>query len=188
LPNWVENDLIVEGPRPKLDEFKQAVSGDGEALVAEKIIPYPKVLAFLDKLNNLEAQVKRREGKQPEIPEELKDEYSELLLQGALEGYDIMRDGFNQGGYEWCINNWGAKWGFCHSHIVEESGGSIFYQFDTAWSPPEPLIIRMGEMFPELTFELRYYECGMGFQGCLRLESGRVVENWSGAYQGDRGG
>jgi hypothetical protein len=188
LPNWCENDLVVSGPRKKLDEFKQAVSGDSEALVADKIIPYPKVLSFLDKLNSFEAQIKRREGEEPEIPDDLKGEYSELLLQGALEGYDIKRDGFNQGGYEWCRANWGTKWGFCHSRIVDEDDGHIFYQFDTAWSPPEPLIVKMGEMFPELEFELRYYECGAGFQGCLRIEFGKVVERWEDNYSGDRGG
>lgn len=189
LPNWCENDLTVSGPREKLDEFKRVVSDGDEVLVAEKIIPYPKVLAFLDKLNPLEAQIKRREGgEEPKIPDELKEEYSSLMLQGALEGYDIRKDGFNQGGYEWCVNNWGTKWGFCHSRIVWEDNGSTFYQFDTAWSPPTPLIVKMGQMFPELTFELRYYECGAGFQGCLRIEGGEVVEDWCGDYKGDRGG
>lgn len=182
MPNWVDNDLIVEGPRAKLDEFKQAVSDGDEALVADKIIPYPRVLTLLDKLNTF------TERQQPEIPDELKEEYSSLLLQGALEGYDVKRDGYNQGGYEWCIANWGTKWGFCESHIVDEDNSSISYQFDTAWSPPAPLIVKMGEMFPELKFELRYYEASMCFQGCLRVESGQVVEDWTDDYDGDRGG
>lgn len=188
MPNWCSNDLTVEGPRTKLDEFKQTVSDGDEVLSANKIIPYPKVLAFLDKLNTFEAQTKCKGGEQPEIPDELKGEYSDLLLQCALEGYDINKDGFNQGGYKWCVANWGTKWGFCHSRIVGEDDGSISYQFDTAWSPPSPLIAKMGQMFPELKFELRYYECGVGFQGCLRVEGGHVVENWEGNYHGDRGG
>jgi hypothetical protein len=188
MPNWCSNDLTVKGPRAKLDEFKRTISDRDEVLSANKIIPYPKVLTFLDKLNTFEAQRKRKGGEQPEIPGELRDEYSSLLLQGALEGYDIHGDGFNQGGYEWCIENWGTKWGFCESRIVDENDGGISYQFDTAWTPPKPLIVKMGEMFPELKFEFRYYECGAGFQGRMRMEDGQVVESWEGNYDGDRGG
>jgi len=90
-------------------------------------------------------------------------------------------------GYDWCIKNWGTKWGFYKIELQEEDG-ELFYTFQTAWSPAEPVIKKMAEMFPELTFELRYFEQGMGFNGILRIEKGRIVAQKSGEYFGDRGG
>ncbi len=62
------------------------------------------------------------------------------------------------------------------------------YHFDTAWSPPEPLVKKMGELSPDLTFDLRYFEGLMQFNGILRIENGQVTDDRSGDYFGDRGG
>ena len=65
---------------------------------------------------------------------------------------------------------------------------SVELNFDTAWSPPKPIIERVSEHFPELTFDLRYFECGMGFNGQLVCERGEVLGDEVGPYFGMRGG
>jgi hypothetical protein len=107
-----------------------------------------------------------------------------------------VKDGYNQGGYNWCVNNWGTKWGFCDIELVEEiyqkgkddKCSELFYTFNTAWSPALPLIKKMGKMFPSITFDLRYFEQGAGFNGMYIVNKGKVTQDHSGEYFGDRGG
>jgi hypothetical protein len=42
----------------------------------------------------------------------------------------------------------------------------------TAWSPPVPLIAKMGELFPKLEFVLRYKEEGMDYKGKMVIKNG----------------
>jgi len=56
---------------------------------------------------------------------------------------------------QWCRDNWGTKWGFYEIEIEEERSGFVDYRFLTAWSPISPVIHKMSQMFPMLTFD--YY-------------------------------
>jgi len=56
---------------------------------------------------------------------------------------------------QWCIDNWGTKWGFYEIDVEGESHGYVEYTFLTAWSPISPVIHKMSQMFPLLTFD--YY-------------------------------
>ena len=106
----------------------------------------------------------------------------------------MMKDGFNSGGYDWCLQNWGTKWGICDSEKQEEYGWEgkedkeVMYKFQTAWSPPNPIILRMSKLFPDLEFEMRYFEGGGGFNGIYRCKNGEVQRDEQGDYFGDRGG
>jgi len=98
-------------------------------------------------------------------------------------------EGFNSGGYEWCCENWGTKWGFCDPAVADNiKHGELVYTFETAWSPPIPLIKELGKLFPKLVFELRYFEGGAGFNGLFVIENGKVEVDKVGEYFGYRGG
>jgi hypothetical protein len=89
--------------------------------------------------------------------------------------YPSRKDGFNSGGYKWCCDNWGTKWGIVEPVLEYTSSRALHYRFDTAWSPPVPLIAKMGEKFPKLDFVLRFYEPGMGFRGKMVIKKGVVA-------------
>lgn len=103
-----------------------------------------------------------------------------------------IKDGFNSGGYEWCCNNWGTKWGIYDAVILSENFkkkvGTIKYKFLSAWSPPLPVIKAMSEQFPSLTFKLKCYECGMQFQGTFIIKNGKELIHKYSQYSGSRGG
>jgi hypothetical protein len=63
-----------------------------------------------------------------------------------------------------------------------------FYQFDTAWSPPLPVIQAASNKFLAVRLTLRYYEGGCGFKGILVCKAGQVLRNECGEYRGRRGG
>ena len=104
------------------------------------------------------------------------------------------KDGFNSGGYDWCVANWGTKWPASRVEVegpvtgYDEKTLEVVFHFDTAWSPPMPVIKRAAELYPALRFELRYFECGCCFNGLFRCSAGAVESNKCGAYFGTRGG
>ena len=166
MPNWCWNSLLVvaeEGKENELILFKEFAKGthkDGKenCLETTKFIPYPPEQKEID--GKYERWLKQHPGK----------EYHDCPL----------KDWFNQGGFEWCIANWGTKWGICGPSMLELTDEEILgkkcleYNFDSAWSPPIPIIKKMGEMFPNLTFGLDYDESGMGFKGSFSMSGGEV--------------
>lgn len=98
------------------------------------------------------------------------------------------RDGFNSGGYEWRLRNWGTKWNACEVTEVVSIRGGKMVSFSTAWSPPTPLIERASIDWPKLTFDIRYYEAGIGFKGRETWKAGKILRDETGRYNGPRGG
>lgn len=170
MPNWCESDLFVEGPKEKVKEFLEFVQGDNGLLDFNKLIPYPEQFRELDRLANA------WDEKPPE----------------EKAGTERPRDGFNQGGYEWCVSHWGTKWNAARVTISEMSEwqgvAEVEIHFSTAWAPPRPVIERAAQLFPILTFDLRYFECGDGFNGMFACSGGKVDQDRSGDYFGNRGG
>lgn len=78
--------------------------------------------------------------------------------------------------YRWSLDHWGTKWNSYSYHEVSLSMGStarLEFMFDTAWSPPIPVFAKMAEEFPELEFEIAYYDEGGAFAGSVHMEGGR---------------
>lgn len=172
MPNWCENDLTVSGKTEEIRKFQELVKSNTEFLDANKIIPYPDKYRELDKI----AEQWEKDNKNNK----------------NIKSSERPKDGFNLGGYEWCVENWGTKWGFCKVSTPEEitydGETELTYHFETAWSPPKPLIKKMGEMFPTLDFDLRYFECGAEYNGILHIVKGRVIDDETAKYFGTRGG
>src|SRR5262249_29612945 len=105
------------------------------------------------------------------------------------------KDGFNSGGYQWCTQNWGTKWParrICddppQTWRVESGVTTAGIQFETAWGPPCPVVLKAAQLFPDLELDLRYFECGMHVHGAVSWRKGKVVLKESGRYYGRRGG
>lgn len=90
--------------------------------------------------------------------------------------------------YDWSIANWGTKWNASEPSVSRKER-SIQIDFDTAWSPPEPVIAKLSSMYPELTIIHSYYEGGMGFNGKDKWKAGiKVDAKFNDKYRGNRGG
>ena len=48
--------------------------------------------------------------------------------------------------YDWNCANWGTKWNSYHGELIEASEDVFVAQFETAWSPPEPIFDKLREM------------------------------------------
>jgi hypothetical protein len=172
MPNHCDSDFTITGPSERLGEFmaKHVTANDGSLLNLDSIRPYPAHFKEMDR-----------------IAREYEEQHPEAPWQGRP------KDGFNSGGYEWRIENWGTKWGCyktwgCETPIERTDDGVVLH-FSTAWSPfATTLLVELSTRFPELRFQYGSYECGMGFQQHTVVEHGRVLRDCREAYDGDRGG
>lgn len=85
-----------------------------------------------------------------------------------------------------CTMMWGCKWD-AEDIVVElirepEGQGRLEYRFDTPWTPPIPLLIKVSADYPALVFQLVYRECGMAFAGLLIVRRGRVATDIQGKF------
>lgn len=84
--------------------------------------------------------------------------------------------------YNWNIANWGTKWGACRTEFdIKEQGKEALatYNFDTAWSFPEPIINKLITKYKKLTFQFTgdeesnsFWVTGEGANGEASIEYG----------------
>jgi len=192
MPNWCDNDLWIravgKNKEQQLREFATFAQSPEGHIEFNNFVPYPARFTRMDKiveeLNTLWNDMRDESGIDRKTnPTAYEAWYKDHPPPG-------LSDGYNSGGYEWCVENWGTKWGACQAKLSKDEyeKGCLLYQFDTAWSPPLPIILAMSQRFPKLKFTLRYYECGAGFKGTYQVTVGQVLRDESGNYQGHRGG
>ncbi len=99
----------------------------------------------------------------PEQYQVLDDARRELEKKEGLRAAMRVKDGYNSGGYDWCIQNWGTKW---NAYDVGFSYDSIY--FCTAWSTPLPIWAELSKRFPDLRLEVEYADEDRG-NNCGRL-------------------
>lgn len=174
MPNWCENVLHVSGNLEDLKRFKEFAKGENGYLDFNRFVPYPEKYRKMDEeyRSYMEEIEETRRMMEKETDREKRAVLAvklQLLLNEAPE-----TDGYNSGGYEWCCANWGTKWNAAGVVLVERPSCLVYY-FDTAWSPPIPVVMRMSEMFPMLTFTLEYCEEGIGLEGMLKVRGGKIL-------------
>lgn len=80
--------------------------------------------------------------------------------------------------YDWRVGKgWGTKWD-AYSVAVDVTGleaGGLRIDFDTAWSPPVPVVLALQERHSDLTIRLHAEEPGMGYQLDVHAD-GELVE------------
>ena len=74
--------------------------------------------------------------------------------------------------YDWSVENWGTKWNAYEFNII----GKGKFVFQTAWSFPDPVIKRLSEIYPNITFHIRYADEDIGSNlGKFTLKNGEEV-------------
>ena len=164
MPNHCDSDLFVYGPEDSIKSFMEFSIEDGNVLSANKYIPYPQIYKDQD-----------------------------LISKIARQNNDFnIADGFNSGGYEWCVLHWGTKWGIYDARLIDSvlkgKRSKVIYRLSSAWSPPNPVIFAMSNKYKDLRFKLKYYECGVGFKGIFEVKAGVRLTDSQSDYHGRRGG
>lgn len=182
MPNYCMNQLKLFGEIDYIKDFFQKIKSENSLFDFQNIVPMPKniedtergsksfaseaVCLFLSDgtiSNHLRWMLDRYQIKISELDMMIETWQQDDKIDLEL-GYKIIENRQLYQGcgdwYEWCINNWGTKW----QPMNVEIDGQIL-SFDTAWSPPQPIIEQIGEKFKKLSFEYRYYEPGICLAG-----------------------
>ena len=187
MPNHVENRIEFNGDAQQisimLNEIKSDKYGVG-TIDFNKIVPMPESL-------NIEAGSKTDRGLKAyrDFIGVSTSGRSAEEAQKALEGIpiesenaflrqraDIKRDEWELGKiawqniyqygaptwYEWAIGHWGTKWNAYGYKSGTDYSQSDALSFQTAWSGPHPLLRRLSEMFPDISFRHRWADEDIG--------------------------
>ena len=199
MPNWVQTKLTFHGKSERVSELLKTIrsekDGDIRYFDFEKIIPMPESLKItsgsstdlgIDILKYRESgddsALKSRLGWHWVVNAGIKtvEELVDHVIEGGLadlnEGQLALDNIKNYGckdWYEWAVKNWGTKWnssdGFCENDTLS---------FQTAWSLPEPVLVKLSEMFPDITIGVVYADEDIGSNcGEFQLVDGNI-ENY----------
>jgi hypothetical protein len=100
------------------------------------------------------------------------DDAHDEARKAGIKWSDLPADGYNHGGYEWCIDNWGTKWGAYDIGIDYEE---IYFQ--AAWSTPLPIWREISKRFPDMQVVVEYADEDRGSNcGKLVFVNGKEIE------------
>jgi hypothetical protein len=176
MPNWCDNTLRVIGAKTTVRKFMRAGANkegrwkDNKVLSFHKLYPVPDdVLSVPDiwTTEGLELWVKK---------EEAEEEYRKFMRLPLRfpNGVPKIKP------YDWKSQNWGTNRDALNVGVsYAPFRGDRFvaeYHFDTAWSPPLPLIDNVAKSFKTLQFSLQYVgECNE-FRGVVVWKNGAVFK------------
>ena len=82
--------------------------------------------------------------------------------------------------YSWCCDNWGTEWpahaaGWMSSARAAKREAHQIAYFETAWSPPVPVVLALSARFPKVVLRLEYDEPDGGIRGSITVQAGSVI-------------
>ncbi len=154
MPNHVTHKFTVKGTTSELQKFYLqcfTTAKDCTEFDFNSLIPQPEIL-----LNTISGNT--QEMATPEYK--------------ALEAEAIEQTGCKNW-YDWCCTYWGTKWNAYSCYVTQEEE-ELFFEFDTAWSCPEPIFNKLAEQFPTLEFRGYALDEGYGFGAEITIEDGEA--------------
>ena len=146
MPNWCHNRVTAYGNEDKLKEIEK---------IFESKTPFNDIFPMPDFKT-----IPHEKGELPKL-EQMKNPDGSILW----ETYN-WPDGTNDDRwYSWCVDNWDTKWEASEVEIELDDSEILRVTFDTAWSPPEGVMTKLREKFPDVTFQCFYDEPGCEIAG-----------------------
>jgi hypothetical protein len=158
MPNWCKNRVLVVADEAKRAEVLAFVDGgEDQKFDFSKVVPTPATPEY----SAAASSSKYTCGCESEFVDGSWQINGKDVVDKKCPDHDApcVMDSPNNW-YNWNIENWGTKWNASDVYI---SDGVI--DFETAWSPAEPVIASLAKRFPEVTFIHDYVEQGIGFVG-----------------------
>lgn len=185
MPNYVKHKVSFSGSSESIDDILKYIKTDDNGYINHidfnKIIPMPESLnitsgsqtdigvAILKYIENKDdTLLKERLAYSAfsnkgykNVDDILKDYQSredyQLMIDNGRIAIDNFKNYGHQDWYTWACENWGTKW----------NAGSTSYngevlEFETAWSTPLPIMIKLSEIFPSITFTVQYADEDIG--------------------------
>jgi len=183
MPNWCDNNIEISGSEEDVKAFKVFARGATQCYNSFNRLNTDDWGGYNDIKAAAIFSIAPASGSISDfsfhalypVPEEIRMlPYSEGAAKKVCE---IIKKEYPGCGYDWEVANWGVKWGENSVSIDNEYPGYIRYSFITPWSPPISLLEKIAADWSMLKFKLNYSEAGMGFQGKVIFEEGKLTFN-----------
>ena len=156
MPNWTSNRLRIQTDSDSQTEFKKIAELKE---IFESDNPFGKIIPEPDW-----SKIPNEDGELP-IKEEHKNHLGEELFHITKFASSDKQD---CRWYDWRLQNWGTKWNACNVEITRDDEDYLEIRFDTAWSPAQPVIEKIRELYQDddnWTYVNCLYELE-GYEGC----------------------
>ena len=134
MPNWCHNRVTAYGNEDKIKEIEK---------IFESKTPFNDIFPQPDwkntPNNDGELPVEREYPYPPHFP-----------ISGKTDDR----------WYDWRLQNWDTKWEASEIEFECDDSEILTITFDTAWSPPEGVMTKLREKFPDVSFQCFYDEPG----------------------------
>ena len=183
MPNWVYNGLTIEGNpdsvKSLMNQLNKPFSMTHDSWNMEtgqqekKLTHYSNpVFAFHNVYNYIDAGITI-------------DEYLSQPIRSADQTFeDFMKFDTNDW-YNFNVREWGTKWDvavndndkYTDTSMQDSENGEnhvVYYNFNTAWSRPVPVLEKLSKQYPDLLFTLSYEE-ETGWGGEMEILCGEVI-------------
>jgi hypothetical protein len=170
MPNWVYNNLTIEGNESDIAKLK-----------AQMNTPF---VDYIEAIGDLNYVVKEIKYSNPVFS------FRNIIAPTDLEAYRAQPSvkvgekiiNNENSWYNWNIRNWGVKWDVAASdddkypetELYDEGDTSLSYRFNTAWGVAEQAIKTLTTQYPNLEFILSFEEEG-GWGGEWVFENGEYT-------------
>lgn len=181
MPNWVYNTVTVSGGANALAELKAQMSkpyttyyGDSEWDTENKCwttVPAEQFQESVFSFWNIKHPDERVWGEYFAVHATVKSDVS-IKDPDWFTKHKAVAE-YSNHWYDWNCREWDTKWD-ARNPSLKDSGTSLEYCFDTAWSPIISLIILLSKSYPTLLFHYRYEE-EQGWGGRLDIKNGNIL-------------
>jgi hypothetical protein len=158
MPNWVFNTAVIKGEPEKINTLVGILSRSYETIAD----------TFKD-------------GEFVKVPVTVEKDISfwNIIAPDDLEAYHTTADGTEPEGnwYNWNITHWGTKWDCSEESLsISDDHRCISYNFQTAWSPPLPIMNWFLSYCQEHDLGFRWeYQEEQGWGGSWNLVGGELL-------------
>jgi len=165
MPNWVFNNLTIDGSKEDIAKVKAQVGATiktkyKSADEVDEEIDREPIFSFMNIFPP---------------PEDKLEEYH--AVHGYTGGEKTGDTEYNW--YNFNVREWGTKWDARDVELLDEDEKFLHYRFDTAWSQPTEVIAKLAEQNPNLNITLEYREeQGWGGEIAFNGSSIVVVKEW----------
>jgi hypothetical protein len=171
MANWCNNELSIKGNKQAMNEFLTMLNFDPKTNFSMgKIYPIPAEISQTDSPADFrpvkQIQVNMKNGKTKMVDV---DEYNRTKKEFNSYCTKLKEEYGDDNWYDWCVNNWGCKWDIEDLVIIVQNDEELRIKYETPWSPNCQFIEYLRSEFPDIYFDLKYYESGVGFSGQCTL-------------------
>jgi Ferredoxin-like domain in Api92-like protein len=177
MPNYCHCSLSFQGDKQDIAMLRTAISSKNESgktipIDFNQIVPMPPELRIA---NHSDGQLLyKRDYEKKSLVEHEQNRLKSMSPNEILEAIELAKQyhdniqkyGF-QTWYEWSWEYWGTKWNALF--LDTEQSESDILEFQTAWSPPLPVLKVLSEKFPRVGIILLFRDEGEDEEDCKNI-------------------